>query len=119
MYYVNRLFTISTYGNYHKKNTKTVFSRGFILMGQTSQTVPGVDTTTAKQEPAEESVVVDPARAILQGFAGDARVTVTNAMYSGSIESIVRSSSAMNVDSGMGGAAGKEDDKKKDSAYDH
>lgn len=67
--------------------------------------------------------VVAAARRFLQGFANlgtpeGARNTLYDAGYSGSVSSIILGSSAPNYDTGMGGSAGKQDDKKKQDEWD-
>ena len=67
--------------------------------------------------------VVAAARRFLQGFANlDNRTGVQNALndagYSGSVSSVILGSSAPNYDTGMGGSAGKQDEKKKQEEWD-
>ncbi|MGB4106169.1 MAG: hypothetical protein WBK55_00035 [Alphaproteobacteria bacterium] len=73
----------------------------------------------------EESLdpVVAAARKFLQGFANlnnaeGVRNTLYDAGYSGSVSSVILGSSAPNYDTGMGGSAGKQDEKKKQEEWD-
>ncbi|MGB4107479.1 MAG: hypothetical protein WBK55_06760 [Alphaproteobacteria bacterium] len=81
----------------------------------------GVDFAKAPEESLDP--VVAAARKFLQGFAnlGNAegvRNTLYDAGYSGSVSSIILGSSAPNYDTGMGGSAGKQDEKKKQEEWD-
>lgn len=80
-----------------------------------------VDVLKPKDEPAFNTIVAR-ARTFLQGFANldteqGAENVLNDAGYSGNVSSVILGSSAPNYDTGMGGSAGKRDEKEEERKF--